>query len=80
MRFRYAMVCSSNQNQSMETHALLKRQGFDVASSYGNGNNLNCFFFQLQAKWYAADAQEELICDTFSTDMEIQLLVCLMLL
>lgn len=36
MKFRYAMVCSSNQNRSMEAHALLKRQGFDV-SSYGTG-------------------------------------------
>ncbi|WOL11864.1 putative glucuronosyltransferase [Canna indica] len=35
-RLRYAMVCSSNQNRSMEAHALLKRQGFDV-SSYGTG-------------------------------------------
>uniref|UniRef100_A0A2N9EIU2 RNA polymerase II subunit A C-terminal domain phosphatase SSU72 n=1 Tax=Fagus sylvatica TaxID=28930 RepID=A0A2N9EIU2_FAGSY len=34
MKFRYAMVCSSNQNRSMEAHSLLKRQGFDV-SSYG---------------------------------------------
>ncbi|RXH77197.1 hypothetical protein DVH24_023471 [Malus domestica] len=36
MKFRYAMVCSSNQNRSMEAHSLLKRQGFDVAS-YGTG-------------------------------------------
>ena len=36
MKFRYAMVCSSNQNRSMEAHFLLKRQGFDV-SSYGTG-------------------------------------------
>ncbi|KAJ9162595.1 hypothetical protein P3X46_022355 [Hevea brasiliensis] len=36
MKFRYAMVCSSNQNRSMEAHSLLKRQGFD-ASSYGTG-------------------------------------------
>ncbi|KAI3920337.1 hypothetical protein MKX01_000676 [Papaver californicum] len=36
MKFRYAMVCSSNQNRSMEAHCLLKRQGFDVAS-YGTG-------------------------------------------
>ncbi|XP_028781491.1 RNA polymerase II subunit A C-terminal domain phosphatase SSU72 [Neltuma alba] len=36
MKFRYAMVCSSNQNRSMEAHSLLKRQGFDVCS-YGTG-------------------------------------------
>ncbi|KAM0939937.1 putative protein-serine/threonine phosphatase [Dioscorea sansibarensis] len=36
MRLRYAMVCSSNQNRSMEAHSLLKRQGFEVAS-YGTG-------------------------------------------
>ncbi|KAM5570339.1 hypothetical protein ABKV19_011142 [Rosa sericea] len=39
MKFRYAMVCSSNQNRSMEAHALLKRQGFDVAS-YGTGSHV----------------------------------------
>ncbi|XVE75509.1 hypothetical protein DITRI_Ditri12bG0099400 [Diplodiscus trichospermus] len=36
MKYRYAMVCSSNQNRSMEAHFLLKKQGFDV-SSYGTG-------------------------------------------
>lgn len=36
MKLRYAMVCSSNQNRSMEAHLLLKKQGFDV-SSYGTG-------------------------------------------
>ncbi|WCJ23694.1 RNA polymerase II subunit A C-terminal domain phosphatase SSU72 [Euphorbia peplus] len=36
MKYRYAMVCSSNQNRSMEAHCLLKRHGFDVAS-YGTG-------------------------------------------
>uniref|UniRef100_A0A2N9EJ65 protein-serine/threonine phosphatase n=1 Tax=Fagus sylvatica TaxID=28930 RepID=A0A2N9EJ65_FAGSY len=36
MKFQYAMVCSSNQNRSMEAHSLLKRQGFNV-SSYGTG-------------------------------------------
>ncbi|XAR49488.1 Phosphoprotein phosphatase [Bertholletia excelsa] len=36
MKRRYAMVCSSNQNRSMEAHFLLKQKGFDV-SSYGTG-------------------------------------------
>lgn len=39
MRPRYAMVCSSNQNRSMEAHALLKREGFDV-TSYGTGSHV----------------------------------------
>ncbi|KAI4326140.1 hypothetical protein MLD38_031481 [Melastoma candidum] len=39
MRMRYAMVCSSNQNRSMEAHSVLRREGFDVAS-YGTGNNV----------------------------------------
>lgn len=33
------MVCSSNQNRSMEAHFLLKRQGLDVAS-YGTGSHV----------------------------------------
>lgn len=36
MRLRYAMVCASNQNRSMEAHARLLKQGLDV-SSYGTG-------------------------------------------
>ncbi|XP_057249799.1 uncharacterized protein LOC104891838 isoform X1 [Beta vulgaris subsp. vulgaris] len=36
MKLRYAMVCSSNQNRSMEAHFIMKKQGFDV-SSYGTG-------------------------------------------
>lgn len=35
-KLRHAMVCSSNQNRSMEAHSLLKRHGLDV-SSYGTG-------------------------------------------
>ncbi|KAL0535753.1 hypothetical protein IC582_030095 [Cucumis melo] len=36
MKYRYAMVCSSNQNRSMEAHSILKSKGFNV-SSYGTG-------------------------------------------
>ncbi|KAF5734589.1 putative Protein SSU72 [Tripterygium wilfordii] len=39
MKYRYAMVCSSNQNRSMEAHSLFKRQGYDV-SSYGTGSHV----------------------------------------
>ncbi|XP_024520465.1 RNA polymerase II subunit A C-terminal domain phosphatase ssu72 isoform X1 [Selaginella moellendorffii] len=39
MKLRHAMVCASNQNRSMEAHALLQREGLDV-SSYGTGNQV----------------------------------------
>ncbi|TVU26694.1 hypothetical protein EJB05_29250 [Eragrostis curvula] len=38
-RWRYAMVCSSNMNRSMEAHLLLARAGLDVAS-YGTGGHV----------------------------------------
>uniref|UniRef100_A0A061RLN1 RNA polymerase II subunit A C-terminal domain phosphatase SSU72 n=1 Tax=Tetraselmis sp. GSL018 TaxID=582737 RepID=A0A061RLN1_9CHLO len=36
---RYAMVCASNQNRSMEAHALLKEHNFRVGS-YGVGQHV----------------------------------------
>lgn len=38
-KLRFAMVCSSNQNRSMEAHLILEREGMDV-SSYGTGTHV----------------------------------------
>ncbi|KAK3139417.1 hypothetical protein QOZ80_5AG0382940 [Eleusine coracana subsp. coracana] len=38
-KWRFAMVCSSNMNRSMEAHSLLGRAGLDV-SSYGTGTHV----------------------------------------
>ncbi|KAJ0963251.1 hypothetical protein J5N97_028373 [Dioscorea zingiberensis] len=43
MRLRYVMVCSPNQNRSMEAHSLLKRQGLDAASYGTKAHDLDLY-------------------------------------
>jgi RNA polymerase II subunit A C-terminal domain phosphatase SSU72 len=38
-KYRYSVICSSNQNRSMEAHFVLSSHGFDVWS-FGVGNNV----------------------------------------
>eukprot|EP01135_Chromosphaera_perkinsii_P004483 Nk52_evm7s284 gene=Nk52_evmTU7s284 len=38
-KYAMAVLCSSNQNRSMEAHCVLKRKGYAI-ESYGTGNNV----------------------------------------
>jgi hypothetical protein len=38
-KVRFAVVCSSNMNRSMEAHAFLQKKGYDI-HSYGTGEKI----------------------------------------
>ena len=38
-KVRFAVVCSSNMNRSMEAHAFLQKKGYDIRS-YGTGDKI----------------------------------------
>jgi RNA polymerase II subunit A C-terminal domain phosphatase SSU72 len=39
VKMRFAVVCSSNMNRSMEAHAFLQKKGYDI-HSYGTGDKI----------------------------------------
>ena len=45
-KLRFAVVCSSNMNRSMEAHNFLQKKGYDI-KSYGTGNMIKVQFLSL---------------------------------
>ena len=42
-KLRFAVVCSSNMNRSMEAHSFLQKKGYDI-KSYGTGQMIKVVF------------------------------------
>ena len=42
-KLRFAVVCSSNMNRSMEAHSFLQKKGYDI-KSYGTGQMIKVKF------------------------------------
>ena len=42
-KLRFAVVCSSNMNRSMEAHNFLQKKGYDI-KSYGTGQMIKVTF------------------------------------
>lgn len=45
-KLRFAVVCSSNMNRSMEAHNFLQKKGYDI-KSYGTGNMIKVEHFRV---------------------------------
>ena len=44
-KLRFAVVCSSNMNRSMEAHSFLQKKGYDI-KSYGTGQMIKVQLLQ----------------------------------
>ena len=49
-KLRFAVVCSSNMNRSMEAHNFLQKKGYDI-KSYGTGNMIKVEHFRVYLLW-----------------------------